>query len=205
VTCKDAPNFEELFRLEEPYMYNTKMNKWVIIGGDNWDIYPVCKYIEVGYYPKTIDFVSDMFCGVLNNMEHTKKPIFCANERSKTYYYKTNDKWEEIDYKKLTKRIYNSCQSFMNNLIINTRRFSKMYPNEFYKTYLKDGDFLHRNSGELCLTTWIGLELELFTRSLHNKLSKVVSKEKAEFEESIPHHWNEYKDKVEELNDSDSD
>jgi hypothetical protein len=195
-TCKDAPNFEDLFQLEEPYMYNKKMNKWIEIGGSDWDIFPVVKYIEVGYYPKTVDFTSDMFCSVLNKMEHTKKPIYCVNDKSGIYRYKTNDEWQEIDYKSLTKRIYNWVQGFMNRLLINTRKFASEYPVEFLKLYGKDKNFYMRNSAELGMTCWLSMELEPFTKVCHKKLAQITSQEKAEFQESVPHHWNEYKDIV---------
>jgi hypothetical protein len=129
-------------------------------------------------------------------MEHTKKPIYCVNDKSGIYRYKTNDEWQEIDYKSLTKRIYNWVQGFMNRLLINTRKFASEYPVEFLKLYGKDKNFYMRNSAELGMTCWLSMELEPFTKVCHKKLAQITSQEKAEFQESVPHHWNEYKDIV---------
>lgn len=203
-TYKDAINFEDLFAILEPYLCNPQMNKWITIGGDEYDMYMCLKYIEVGYYPKTEEFMTDMFCNVLNQIEHTKKPIYCANKSDGIYYYKTNDKWEEISKTMLLKKIHSKLTSFINSAIINTKTYSKDYPVEFKKQYGKDGDWLMRNGGELALTTWVGAELDKFINVCHKKLSAITMKEKKELEESKPHHWKEYDD-VPATIDSDSD
>lgn len=204
-TCKDAINFDEFFSMYEPYLCNPNMNKWIITGGCNYDIYMCLRYIEVGYYPKTEDFMADMFCGALNKMEHTKKPIYCVSDREGIYYYKTNGKWEEIEKPVLLKKIFNRLTSMINNAIINTRQFSREYEKEFKKQYGKDANWLMRNGGELSLTCWVGAEVDKFISVCHKKLCKITSKDQAELEESKPHHWNEYKDIIQNHNDSDSD
>jgi hypothetical protein len=193
-TCKDAINFEDLFDINEPYMYNCKMNKWIQIGGYEEDIYMVFKYIEVGYYPKTNEFFSDMFCSVFNKIHHHKKPIFCSDVKRSNYYYKTNDKWEVIEEKKLLKLIYNRIMTLCTLAFMNTKEFSKKYPDEFFKYYNKDKNWFYRNSGELSLVACYNSELDNFTSICHSKLTKISSRKEAKHIESNVHDWSEFKD-----------
>ena len=205
VTCKHAINFEDLFYNYEPYMYNCKMNKWIQIGGYNEDLYMVFKYIEVGYYPKTDNWLTDMFCSVFNKIEHTSKPIFCSNVKKGTYYYKTNDKWELIEDRILFKLIYNKLITLCSLALRNTKEFSNKYPTEFFKYYKKDKQWYFRNSAELSLATCYNAELDNFSSICHSKLSNLSSRKQVKFVESAAHNWNEFKDQKNNESESDDD
>ena len=75
-TCKDAINFDEIW---DEYILNSDYNKWILCVNNGIEDFILLKNLYIYSYPAGNNFLVDFFCDAFNQIEHTKKPIFCSD------------------------------------------------------------------------------------------------------------------------------
>jgi hypothetical protein len=189
-TCKDAINFNELFTDE--YFLNPDKNKWIRCVSKGEQDITILKYHHHSYYPKSDDLATNIVCGVINNIEHNKRPVFCSDVKRGTYWWKMNDKWEIVEEKILFKKFCNKVFDLLLKAKINTLALSEK---NFKYVYNADKKIYLDVAGDCKLSVILyGIELDTFTRKCSNKLAPLISRKQAKFVEEKAHDWKEFED-----------